>query len=253
MQTIIDEDKDDFIFEVPDLTDDNYLLWYRRLEVVLQAYSGRLWPLVSGSETAPDPETSSDDARKTFKRRQGIAVCLIARCIPTHMHAYWGITGVQDPKVMWDKVRETYRGWLHPWIVRREMYSIRRENFPSVDDYTLKIDSLVLKYNFAVEDDPERTVPEEEHTFLYVNGLPDSWEIPKLAWMMDNTGLIRDPLRLAISMRDIDKMREMREDRQKEDARKRKREEDALQIERDRNVKCFRCRERGHRKNNCPW
>jgi hypothetical protein len=64
---------------------------------------------------------------------------------------------------------------------------VRLEDFDTVGSYTLRIDGLIHKYNFAVENASERKITKEEHTFLYLHGLPESWvlEIGFARWEAD--------------------------------------------------------------------
>jgi hypothetical protein len=71
---------------------------------------------------------------------------------------------------------------LHPCGIQGEMSCVRLDNFANVLEYMTKIITLVHEYDFAVEDAPEMKITKEEHTFLYVNGLPESWKNSVLIW-----------------------------------------------------------------------
>jgi hypothetical protein len=219
-----------FTCEVPDLTTENYLQWSFRAQNALEFSRNNLWPIVSGAESAPE---SGDIA--AFKLRQLQALNVIRQCIPPAMQLYYGVNTESgaDPKVVWDTIRDTYRKSLHPWTIRRELYSARLENFNSVSAYTIHIDWLVFKYNFAVGKAPERTITKEEHTSLYLHGLSESWNTVMMAWQSgdDSDVLLRDPEKLMCAMR---------------------RYEAQAQWLRDWDVKCFKCKQKGHRKRDCP-
>jgi hypothetical protein len=191
-----------YTYEVPDLTTENYLDWSFKAEEVLERSrkNCNLWPVVSGAERAPE---SGDIA--AFKLRQLEALNIIRQCIPPTMQLYYGVNADSgaDPKVVWDSIRDTYRNSLHPWTIRRELYSSRLENFDSVIAYTIHIDWLVRKYNLAFEKAPEKKITNEEHTSLYLHGLPESWNTVMMAWQSgDNSDvLLRDPQKLTRAMR----------------------------------------------------
>jgi hypothetical protein len=218
------------VHEVPDLTTENYLEWSYHALWVLTYSRGNLWPIVSGKESAPE---SGDIA--AFKHRQLVAMIVLRTCIPQAMRYLYGVNTENgaDPKVVWDTIRDKYRKSLHPWSIRRELYRVRLENFKRVIDYTTHIDSLVRKYDFAVDKAPERKITKEEHTSLYLRGLPEDWVTVTIAWQHreDSDELLRNPGKLMFAMRSY---------------------ENDMKWLRDRNVKCFKCRQKGHRRSDCP-
>jgi len=214
------------------LSDDNYLSWSHLLKLILD--SEGLWEIVSGEEPPPLP-TAPPDEVASFRRNRRRALSIILLAAPaTELYRY-GIHSKDetDPKELWDKLKEGYRRRLHVWSIRQELYSVRLEECERVIRYTGKIKGLVHKYNFAKGDTEEGRMADDEHAFILVNGLPDSWRDAVIGFWLDKS-LVNSPDRLEMAMRDYEISISF------------------LREERTRNVTCYRCQEKGHYRNQCP-
>jgi hypothetical protein len=217
--------------EVPHLTSTNYLTWSSKVEIVLRCEN--LLNVVNGSESPP-PLTASHAQRGSFRDRQHRALKVIQMCAPSNILCNYGgpySAEDADPKELWDAIREGYRRTLHVWRIRRELYGVRLEDFRDVMDYTMKIDALVRKYNFAKGDREDMAA--DEHTFFYLNGLSESWKEAEMGFWL-NDELVRSPEKLEKAMRAYEtNLRWAREDKWS-------------------NVTCYRCQQKGHYRNQCP-
>jgi hypothetical protein len=110
------------------------------------------------------------------------------------------------------------------------------EEHRDVMDYTMKIDELVQRYNFAKGDKEEGRMADDEHTYFYLNGLPESWkDAEKGFWLNDE--LVGNPQKLERAMHAYEmNLRPVREKETKFI-----------------NVTCYRCGEKGHYKTHCPY
>ncbi|KAF8241377.1 hypothetical protein K440DRAFT_301586 [Wilcoxina mikolae CBS 423.85] len=230
-----DSDDSGTDFKVDHLTHDNFFTWRSQLTMVLSC--NNLSTIVTGAESAPPP-TASDTERKSFRDRQSRALAFIK--MTTHDFALCYVAGQHsednaDPKALWHAIAEAYRKTLHVWTIRRELYNVRLEECNAVLDYTMKIDNLVMKYNFAKGDKEEGKMADDEHTFFYLNGLPDSWRTAAFIWSDEFVG---KPREFMVALRRYESILELEKEERRE--------------ERRRNVTCYRCGEKGHYRNQCP-
>ena len=104
-----------------------------------------------------------------------------------------------DPKELWDKIREGYRRTLHVWHLRQELYNLQLQVCKCVLNYMMKIDMLVEKYNFAKGDTENGRMPDDEHTFFYINRLPESWREAIFGFRL-NKSLVDSPKDLEMAI-----------------------------------------------------
>ncbi|KAF8542458.1 hypothetical protein BDD12DRAFT_825010 [Trichophaea hybrida] len=220
--------------EVEHLSDDNYFDWSTTIEHVLRFE--KLWDIVSGDESQPPPTAAPDEIR-SFRRRKNRAMAFIGLTAPSSGLVSCGVysraSNHTDPKELWDTIRESYRRIQSLWNIRRRLYHLRLENCEDVLDYTGKINHEVMKYNFAKGDTEEGRMANDEHTFFYINGLPESWKEAEVMFRL-NRSLINNPEELEKEMRTYEEStRWLREARM-------------------RDVTCWKCGENGHYRNQCP-
>jgi hypothetical protein len=63
----------------------------------------------------------------------------------------------------------------------------------------MKIDMLVDKYNFAKGDTENGRMLDDEHTFFYINGLPESWREAIIGFRL-NKSLVDSPKDLEMAI-----------------------------------------------------
>ncbi|KAF8535571.1 hypothetical protein BDD12DRAFT_854783 [Trichophaea hybrida] len=222
-------------FKVDHLTHNNFFTWRSKLRILFGCHN--LSSIVTGAESAP-PLTASVAEQQSFRDRQSRALVIIKMTTRDFVLCY--VAGQHsddnaDPNALWDAIAEAYRQSLHVWAIRRELYDIRLEDCRDVVDYTSKIDRLVRTYNFAKGDKEEGKMANDEHTFIYLNGLPDSWSTAESIWSAEYVG---NPREFMVALRRYEGILELRKEERRE--------------ERRRNVTCYRCGEKGHYRNQCP-
>jgi hypothetical protein len=219
--------------DVEPLSHDNYLNWSPRVKFILRRE--KLWDIVSGAETPP-PSTAPPYEITSFHDRQSDALMILESTAPITGLVHCGVRSVNhtDPKVLWDRIRDGYRQRQNVWSIRHELYNIQLEDCEDVVDYTDKINYLVRKYNFAKGDNKEDGwMADDEHTFFYINGLPESWLDAEIGFRLDKT-LYDNPEKLGKAMRTYENSKRW------------------LRDEKRRNVSCWKCRGKGHYRNQCP-
>ncbi|KAA8913382.1 hypothetical protein FN846DRAFT_929764 [Sphaerosporella brunnea] len=186
------------LLEIPYLTADNYLDWAPSMQRLLG--SQNLWDLIS------DPSATSS---AITTQRQYSATSLILSLVPMSTQQEFSLQHITSPSILWERIKTHYRSSLNPWNIRQQLYSLRLDEDldGSVVRYALRIDYLVLKYNFSML--AAERMGDAELAWIYVHGLPDSreWREKKEEWTQGENRLeyLRDPRKLKFEMLEFER------------------------------------------------
>jgi len=155
-----DSDDSDPAIQIPQLSEDNYTEWSFHVRKLLQLDPDKLWDVVSADY---------EPTEANLARRQR-AEELIMRAIGNKSNRCEG-----NPKKLWNTIKEDARKMHTSYSIRLRLSTTFLDKFPSVMEYTRKIDTLVQLLEFTKSRDAEWRIPDDEHTFWYLHGLPESW------------------------------------------------------------------------------
>ncbi|KAF8463269.1 hypothetical protein BDZ91DRAFT_731882 [Kalaharituber pfeilii] len=222
-----DSDSDDEHYrEIDQLDDDNYLTWRFQLSNIdAPAPVERLKSAVVNS-----PE------RQYWRRRYCSWWAIYKTLGPTYqtLYVHGSTDDDYDAKKLWDSIREEERAKRNPWDIRRQLTQIHINNFDNVREYLIHIGSVIMELEFANSQEGEEEImwkmPADEKTFWYLNGLTEEWDkyLPHIA---GDRKFITDPDALQQRMRYW---------------------YDFMESEKYANVRCYKCKMKGHVRRKCP-
>ena len=215
--------------QIPELSEDNYRQWSCHVQQALQLHPDKLWDVVS----------SDDEPTKANLLRRQRAEALIMLAIGNKFKSYRYSEYEGNPKKLWGAIKEDARRRHTPYSIRLRLSTTFLDKFPSVMDYTLKIDTLVQLLEFTKSRDAEWRMPKDEHTFWYLHGLPESWNEYVQEMMVGNIMSDEsDPRNIMFNHQQLRKVLRAYEIR--------------LCEGRNRQRTCLKCKQKGHIQRDCP-
>ena len=152
--------------QIPELSEDNYTEWSLHVQRLLQLDPDKLWNVV-GADDEPT------EANLVHRQR---AEDVIMQAIGQKSYRYEGSPEYKDnPKKLWDTVKKDALKMHSPISLRLRLSTTYLGKFPSVTEYTRKIDTLVKLLELIKSRDSEWRMDSDEHAFWYLHGLPESW------------------------------------------------------------------------------
>ncbi|KAF8463267.1 hypothetical protein BDZ91DRAFT_784108 [Kalaharituber pfeilii] len=232
---------DDHYLEIDQLDDDNYLTW--RFQLSNMFMINETWDIITGKEVPPAPVEKLQSAvvnspeGQYWRRRMSCWMMIYQALGPTYRTLYvHGSTNDDkyDAKKLWDHICERERAKRNPWIFRRKLAHIDINDFDDIRGYLIHIDSIIWELEFVNSQGGEVQntwkMPADERTFWYINGLSEEWEEFLLHIAMDRK-LVTDPDALQDRMR---------------------RWYDHKERQKYADVRCYKCKMKGHIRRKCP-
>lgn len=238
-------DDDSYVCEIPDLTDDNYLSWAFVTRTALGVIG---WGhFLKAEDNLQDSSAGKQDggANQVDLDREIVRYTLL-QCIGPKSHYYhqYNTTDdspdtIKDPAIIWSSIRESERARFTPWTLRTQISNTTLSTFPGVREYISSIDRLIHRLEFSKSTETTKwEMPEDEVTFWYLHGLPESWDEHVLNLKIGNIGLKADDKGNLMYHRTELMWTLLRF-------------EDIMIRERDKKKKCFKCNRYGHIQRNC--
>ncbi|KAF8463268.1 hypothetical protein BDZ91DRAFT_731881 [Kalaharituber pfeilii] len=227
--------------EIEQLDHDNYMRWRTQLLRIFIITGCR--GIIFGTDAPQTPvetlESAAVNSREGqyWTRRLSCWMAIYEALGPTYRTLYVHSSTDDDKfdaKKLWDHIRETERAKRNPWNVRRQLANIDINDFDDVHDYLIHIDSIIRELEFVNSQEGEEqntwNMPADEKTFWYINGLTEEWDEFLLQIAVDRK-LVTDPNALQDRMR---------------------RWYDHKERQKYVNVRCYKCKMKGHVRRKCP-
>ena len=153
-------------FSVEKLTAENYHTW--KFSIKMYLIGKDLWEIVDGTETVG--ENASEDERRTFKKRENLALSIICLSVTTSLQIY--VRNSKNATDAWNNLANHFeeKSLSRKIFYRRKLYSARLEKGSTMVNHVNSI-KTIAEHLEALDD----SVLEKDLVMILISSLPEEY------------------------------------------------------------------------------